>query len=262
MLRYLRAAKAPVLLIDAGAIRHDAVDVVHSLVQRSGLPTFVAPMGRGAVDETLPNFGGIYAGDGSNEGVREAVESSDLILSIGPLKSDFNTTGFSYRTSKLNTIDFHTDHVRVKYSEYSRVRMRGVLQKVIERVGKLNAPTGITPLMKIPHTSMTGSSTTAPITHSWLWPAVSNWLREGDVIITDTGTANFGVWETKFPKGVTAISQVLWGSIGYSVGACLGALLATKGNGNRVILFVGDGSFQMTAQEISTMLRQNLNPIM
>ena len=34
---------------------------------------------------------GVYAGDGSNPGVRERVESSDLILSIGAIKSDFNT---------------------------------------------------------------------------------------------------------------------------------------------------------------------------
>ena len=66
-----------------------------------------------------------------------------------------------------------------------------------------------------------------------------------------------------YPRGIIAISQVLWGSIGYSVGACLGAALAAKEIGNRrVILFVGDGSFQMTGQEVSTMLRQKLNPIL
>ncbi|KAK6828786.1 hypothetical protein RU639_003694 [Aspergillus parasiticus] len=102
----------------------------------------------------------------------------------------------------------------------------------------------------------------APITHSWLWPTVGNWLQEGDIVITETGTANFGIWETRSPKGVTAISQVLWGSIGYSLGACLGASLAVRETENRrVILFVGDGSFQMTAQEVSTMIRQELNPI-
>lgn len=34
---------------------------------------------------------GVYAGDGSNSGVRERVQSSDLVLSIGAIKSDFNT---------------------------------------------------------------------------------------------------------------------------------------------------------------------------
>ena len=82
-------------------------------------------------------------------------------------------------------------------------------------------------------------------------------------MITETGTANFGIWETKFPKGVTALSQVLWGSIGYSVGSCQGAALAARETGDRrTVLFVGDGSFELTAQELSTMIRQGLNPIM
>ncbi|KAL2864238.1 alpha-keto acid decarboxylase family protein [Aspergillus lucknowensis] len=261
VLRYVLAAKSPIILVDAGAIRHSALEVVHELVRVSGFPTFVAPMGKGAVDETLPNFGGVYAGDGSNKGVSEQVETADLILSIGPLKSDFNTTGFSYRTSRLNTIDFDTDHVQVRYSQYPHVRMRGVLQKIIQRMENLNIQPGLIRPKEMAHISA-ADSVSDQITHSWLWPTVSSWLREGDIIVTETGTANFGIWETRFPKAVMAISQVLWGSIGFSVGACLGAALATRDTQDRrVILFVGDGGFQMTAQEISTMLRQNLKPI-
>jgi pyruvate decarboxylase len=47
------------------------------------------------------------------------------------------------------------------------------------------------------------------------------------------------------PKGVTFLSQILWGSIGYSVGAALGAALAGKDEKRRVFLLVGDGSFQV-----------------
>jgi len=67
----------------------------------------------------------------------------------------------------------------------------------------------------------------------------------------------------RFPKGVTALSQVLWGSIGYSVGATQGAALAAKDTGDtrRTILFVGDGSLELTVQEISTMIRRGLRPI-
>jgi pyruvate decarboxylase len=264
VLRYLAAARDPVILVDAGAIRHDAVGVVHELVQRSGFPTYVAPMGKGAVDETLPQFGGVYAGNGSHHAVRERVEGSDLILSIGPLKSDFNTTGFSYRTSRLNTIDFYTDHVQVRYSQYPDVRMRGVLQKIIDRMQRLDSVLAEHRLPDKDFLSSQAADNDTRITHGWFWPALSNWLREGDILVTETGTANFGVWETRFPRGVRAISQVLWGSIGFSVGACLGAALATRDSKDRrrVILFVGDGSFQMTAQEVSTMLRHNLNPIM
>ncbi|EZF33277.1 Pyruvate decarboxylase PdcA [Trichophyton interdigitale] len=259
VLKYLHAAKRPAIIVDACAIRHKVLDEIHDLVSKSGLPTFVAPMGKGAVDETLPNYGGVYAGDGSTAQVREHIEASDLILSIGGIKSDFNTTGFTYRVSRLNTIDFHSNYMVVRYSEYPGVRMKGVLRKVINRMGKLN----ITAPPKQENVPEESPQFPAPtITHSWLWPNVGNWLQENDIVITETGTSSFGIWGTRFPKGVTAVSQVLWGSIGYSLGACQGAALATKEKTpRRTILFIGDGSFQLTVQEISTMIRNELTPI-
>lgn len=262
VLKYLQAAKNPVILVDACAIRHRVLDEVHELVEKSGLPTFVAPMGKGAVNETLPNYGGVYAGDGSNHGVRNRVESSDLVLSIGAIKSDFNTAGFSYRISQLSTIDFHSDLIRVRYSEYPGVRMQGVLKKVIAKMGKLNVQPGPETNNDIAEEDQEISNDQV-INHAWLWPRVGQWLLPNDIVITETGTSNFGIWEAKFPEGVTALSQVLWGSIGYSVGACQGAALAAKETGNRrTILFVGDGSFELTCQELSTMIRQDLKPIM
>ena len=263
VLKYLHEAKNPVILVDACAIRHRMLDEVHELVKQTGLPTFVAPMGKGAVDETLPNYGGVYAGDGSHADVIERVEAADLVLSIGAIKSDFNTAGFTYRVSQLRTIDFHSDHVKVRYSEYPGVRCHGVLQQVIKKMGKLNVQPGPAPPNNKPPAGNSETPQDGTILQNWLWPRVGKWLREDDIVITETGTANFGIWETRFPKGVTAISQVLWGSIGYALGACQGAALAAKETGNRrTILFQGDGSFQLTAQELSTMIRRNLKPIM
>jgi pyruvate decarboxylase len=140
--------------------------------------------------------------------------------------------------------------------------MRGVLRKVINQVdlSKLSAVAG--PKMENKVSENEDKSDT--ITQAWIWPRVGQFLKENDIVITETGTANFGIWETKFPKGVIALSQVLWGSIGYSVGATQGAALAARdaGEKRRTILFVGDGSFQLTVQEISTMVRLGLKPIM
>jgi pyruvate decarboxylase len=261
VLKYLLAAKNPVILVDACAIRHQVLEEVHDLIEKTQLPVFVTPMGKSAVNESHPSYGGVYAGTGSHPDVQERVESSDLILTIGAIKSDFNTTGFSYKTSQLNTIDFHSTSVTVRYSEYPGVGMKGVLRKVIQQVdlSKLSAVAGPKMSNKVQE-NLDGSDV---ITQAWFWPTAGNFLKENDIIITETGTANFGIWETKFPKGVTALSQVLWGSIGYSVGACQGAALATRdaGEDRRTILFVGDGSFQLTAQEVSTIIRHGLKPI-
>ncbi|KAK7428677.1 hypothetical protein QQZ08_004771 [Neonectria magnoliae] len=262
VLKNLKAAKNPIILVDACAIRHRVVDEVHELVEKTRLPVFVTPMGKGAINEDHSNYGGVYAGDGSHPvQAKELVESTDLLLTIGAMKSDFNTAGFSYRTSQLNSIDFHSDHCVVRYSTYPGVSMRGVLRKVIDQVDPSELSAQPSPVVQ--NEVERNTDTSEVITQKWFWPRVGEFLIENDVIITETGTANFGIWDTRFPAGVTALSQVLWGSIGWSVGAAQGAALATKdlGNGRRTILFVGDGSFQLTAQEVSTMIRHKLNPI-
>lgn len=189
------------------------------------------------------------------------MSSSSMRICLCHTVANVNEAGFSYKTSQLNTIDFHSTHIAVRYSQYPGVHMRGVLRKVIERVDvkKLSALPG----PKVENNVSGNTDDSSTITQAWFWPRVGEFLKEDDVIITETGTSNFGIWETKFPKGVTALSQVLWGSIGYSVGACQGAALAVRDAGadRRTILFVGDGSFQLTAQEVSTMIRLGLKPI-
>ena len=61
------------------------------------------------------------------------------------------------------------------------------------------------------------------------------------------------------PEGVTFIGQTFYGSIGYTVGATLGASMAARDR--RAVLFVGDGAFQVTCQDLSTMIRNHLKPI-
>ncbi|KAG6006108.1 hypothetical protein E4U21_007405 [Claviceps maximensis] len=262
ILKYLTSAKNPMLLVDACAVRHRVLAEIHNLMNKTGLPVFVTPMGKSAIDESLDGFGGVYAGEGScPPEVKDIVESSDLILTIGSLKSDFNTTGFTHRTSQLQTIDLHSDHCVVRYSTYPGVRMRGVLQKLVQKIDP--AQLNIQPSPVVRNEIQNNHDGSPTITQSWFWPKVGEFLREDDIVVTETGTANFGIWGTKFPTGVTALSQVLWGSIGWSVGACQGAALAAKdmGRDRRTVLFVGDGSFQLTAQEVSTMIRHKLNVI-
>lgn len=258
ILKYLYAARNPIILVDACAIRHRVVSEVHQLLDKTNLPVFVAPMGKGAINEQHPTYGGIYAGNASHPNVAKAVEAADLVLSIGSLKSDLNTAGFSYRLSQLNTIDLHSTHCTVRYSEYPGVTMKGVLQKIIKTVDttKLSA----VPSPQVENQVAANGDGSQTITQYWLWPRIGEYLREDDIVITETGTASFGIWETKFPKGVTALNQTLWGSIGWSVGACQGAALAAKDAGldRRTVLFVGDGSYQLTAQEVSTIIRHDL----
>jgi indolepyruvate decarboxylase len=88
---------------------------------------------------------------------------------------------------------------------------------------------------------------------------MQSFLRPGDVIVVEDGTSSAGVGRLTLPDGCIYITGAfVWCSIGYATGALLGAILASPGR--RHILLTGDGALQMTAQEISTMMRHDLRP--
>jgi pyruvate decarboxylase len=75
-------------------------------------------------------------------------------------------------------------------------------------------------------------------------------------LITETGTSYLGVWDTKFKPGMLAISQTLWGCIGYVLTAAQVASIAARELRlkQQIILFEGDESFQLIAQSISDII--------
>jgi len=98
-----------------------------------------------------------------------------------------------------------------------------------------------------------------PLTQDAYWKAIQNFLRPGDVIVVEDGTSSSGFGRLMLPDDCIVVSGAfVWCSIGYATGALLGAILASPGR--RHILLTGEGSFQMTAQEISTVMRHDLKP--
>lgn len=261
VLELVKQAENPVILVDACAARHSVQAEAKALIDATQFPTFVTPMGKGAVDEQHPRFGGVYVGTLSKPDVKAQVENADLILSIGALLSDFNTGSFSYSYKTKNIVEFHSDYIKIRSATFPGVQFKPVLQKLNQQIGPIVAGYKPYPVPSLKLTTSPASPET-PLTQEWLWTKLSSWLREGDVVITETGTSAFGIVQTRFPSNTTGISQVLWGSIGYSVGAALGAVAAAEevDKEKRVILFVGDGSLQLTVQEISTMIRWGLTP--
>ncbi|CAK9439133.1 uncharacterized protein LODBEIA_P33570 [Lodderomyces beijingensis] len=265
ILSMIGKAKRPVIIVDACCGRHNATYEANKFIQLTNFNFACTPMSKGSrdIDENDPRYIGVYLGDLSYPRSKELVESADLVLSFGAVLSDFNTGSFSYSLPNSKVVEFHSDYTKIRNAQYPKIRMK-------ELIGKLVASPELKKLTADYKPFQTSLDLIQPvklpqehkITQAWLWSNLGSWLKEGDVIVTETGTSNFGIIQTKFPKNVIGISQVLWGSIGYSVGSAAGAVIAAEevDPTRRVILFVGDGSLQLTVQEISTMVR-NKNKI-
>ncbi|CAG8139613.1 unnamed protein product [Penicillium olsonii] len=288
------AAQNPAILVDSLAGKPHILKSARSLVESSGLPCFITPMAKGIVDETLPNFRGIYAELVSQPTVFEEIQPCDLILHIGPRSTDLNTAKFRTGLPHAETIEFNRDSITLR-SEVQGLNSSGVLFKLsdaLHREGTRSvSPAWTTPrkLSDTPELSESVSSVSTPpmslngdllecksqipsksaaLTQDWVWERFGPWLQEGDIIAADLGTSSFGTLWTRYPRGAVPLTQLLWCSIGYAVGAAVGAALAAreeeqeeKNSQRRTILFTGDGSLQMTVQEISTMVRRRLGVI-
>lgn len=91
-------------------------------------------------------------------------------------------------------------------------------------------------------------------------------LRSHHVVLADAGDSWFNACKLKLPGGAKFEIQMQYASIGWSLGATLGhcaSLGGKKSHGEawRPVLFIGDGAFQMTAQELSTIIRYGFSPI-
>lgn len=249
-----------VVLVDACAIRHDLRQEVDDLLVKTRFPVYAAPMGKTAVSEEHERYGGIYIGSVTDPSIKERVENANLILSIGALKSDFNTGMFTYHIPATHTIELHSDHTLVRHAKFPGIGMKSLLPKLTERLSKYQEGASRIP---VPHYKLdVPKESDDKISHAYFWPRVGKFFRKQDIIVAETGTSNFGVLDVPMPDKSVFVSQILYGSIGWATACTLGAALAGRDKClGRTILFTGDGSMQLTVQEISTMTRHKLTPI-
>jgi len=250
----IRDAKSPVILADLCASRHNMKTMINQLLDKTGIPFATMNMGKGIIDESHRSFLGCYNGDYSTPGVQERIEHSDCVISFGTVMSDFNTGGFTCKIDASAAIEIHSNHVKIHHSLYPDVYFNAVIPALTQ------ALKGYVHHESIHNPSIPAfQPTEEKITQKRFWHNMAHFFNKQDIILAETGTSMFGLLETSIPDHTTFIAQSLWGSIGYTVGALLGAAVAAPSR--RTILFVGDGSFQLTAQELSTVVRHKLTPI-
>ncbi|MEG7859778.1 MULTISPECIES: alpha-keto acid decarboxylase family protein [Bacillus] len=257
----ISSAKKPVILADFEVARFHAEEYLHQFVEKTGFPIATLSMGKGVFPEKHPQFIGVYTGDVSSPYLRKRIDESDCIISIGVKLTDTITGGFTQGFTKEQVIEIHPYTVKIIDKTYGPVVMKDVLEQLTDLIEHrieetLEIKSFISESLSIteefnPKAQM--------VTQKRFWQQIYHFLQENDVLIAEQGTPFFGSATIPLPNNTTYVTQPLWGSIGYTLPALLGTQLADLSRRN--ILIIGDGSFQVTVQELSTILRQNLKPI-
>ncbi|ENM1541367.1 alpha-keto acid decarboxylase family protein [Salmonella enterica] len=210
-------------------------------------------MGKGLFDEQHPNFVGTYSAGASSKEVRQAIEDADSVICVGTRFVDTLTAGFTQQLPAERTLEIQPYASRIGETWFNLP-----MAQAVSTLRELCLECAFAP----PPTRSAGQPVRidkGELTQESFWQTLQQYLKPGDIILVDQGTAAFGAAALSLPDGAEVVVQPLWGSIGYSLPAAFGAQTACPDR--RVILVIGDGAAQLTIQEMGSMLRDGQAPV-
>ncbi|EAR1628142.1 indolepyruvate decarboxylase [Salmonella enterica] len=210
-------------------------------------------MGKGLFDEQHPNFVGTYSAGASSKAVRQAIEDADMVICVGTRFVDTLTAGFTQQLPAERTLEIQPYASRIGETWFNLPMAQAVSTLRELCLECAFAPPPTRPVCQ-PVQIEKGE-----LAQENFWQTLQQYLKPGDIILVDQGTAAFGAAALSLPGGAEVVVQPLWGSIGYSLPAAFGAQTACPDR--RVILIIGDGAAQLTIQEMGSMLRDGQAPI-
>ncbi|CAL9092030.1 unnamed protein product [Musa textilis] len=230
------------------------------LADACGYPIAVMPSAKGLVPEHHPRFLGTYWGAVSTAFCAEIVESADAYLFAGPIFNDYSSVGYSLLLKKEKAIIVQPDRVVVANGPaFGCILMKDFLLELAKRLNTNTTAHENYRRIYVPEGQPLECQPKEPLRVNVLFKHIQRMLSENTAVIAETGDSWFNCQKLKLPEGCGYEFQMQYGSIGWSVGATLGYAQAAKDK--RVIACIGDGSFQVTAQDVSTMLRCGQNTI-
>lgn len=251
---FLNKAVKPVLVGGPKMRVAKATNAFVELADASGYPLAVMPSAKGLVSEDHPRFIGTYWGAVSSPFCAEIVESADAYLFAGPVLNDYGSVGYSLLIKKEKAIIIHPDRVIVANGPtFGCVLMSDFLKELAKRVKRNETAYENYHRIFVSEGKPLKCQPKEPLRVNTMFQHIQKMLSSETAVIAETGDSWFNCQKLKLPEGCGYEFQMQYGSIGWSVGATLGYAQAKPEK--RVFAFIGDGSFQVTAQEISTMLR-------
>jgi indolepyruvate decarboxylase len=259
----LDKAQKPVVIGDVELVRFKLQKEFSGFLEKSGFPYVTMMLGKTLLSEHHPQFIGLFEGDRSREYVRNRVKSADCILQLGTLMTDFNTGGFTTHIDDSKTISGNIGYVKIKHHYYENVHLHDFILGLTKKLSRRDpAKLDIQPAADgcvHRNTVSYQSDTHKKLTLKRFFDRMSHYIENDSIVIAETGVSLFSAAEMLMPDGATFIGQTFYGSIGYTVGATLGASIAAQDR--KTVLFIGDGSFQVTCQDLSTMIRNHLKSV-
>ncbi|MBM4039141.1 MAG: alpha-keto acid decarboxylase family protein [Planctomycetes bacterium] len=252
----MRAAKHPVILAGVELHRFGLQETLVRLVERTGYPVAATLLGKSVISEVHPQYLGIYEGGMGRGDVRRAIEGADVVLILGAFLTDIDLGVFTAHLDVSRTVHATSERIAIRHHHFEGVTLHDFLH------GLLHAPIGPRRRVAVapkPTQKPFRPQRNRPVTVRRFFARLNDFLEDNFAVICDPGDSLFGAADLMIHRKTEFLSPAYYTSMGFAVPAALGVQIGKRRL--RPIVLVGDGAFQMTGQELSTIARFGLNPI-
>ncbi len=256
----LNDAQNPLLLVGSRLRSYGAIESFRALAEALGCGVAVMPDAKSFFPEEHTQFVGTYWGSVSTPGCEEVVKDADIILAAGPMYTDYTTVGWSALPAKDRTISIDPNYVRLPGADYTGIVLAEFLSALAKKVRKNDATLRQYRSELVTRISPPQADMNAPLSRVEMVRQIQKDLDAETTLLVESGDSWFNGEYMHLPNGARFEIEMQWGSIGWSVPATFGYALGLETN-RRLISMIGDGSFQLTAQEVANMIRYKLSNI-
>jgi indolepyruvate decarboxylase len=255
--RLINDCRKPVILAGVEIHRYGLQDEMLNLAEHSRIPIACTMMGKSVLAETHPLYAGLYEGAMSRAEVTQFVEESDCIILLGTFMTDIDLGIYTARLDPGKCIYVVSDDLKIRHHHYHNVVLGDFIRALTARRPQ-------PPERKVPrHPSLNGRKfelrPEAPISITRLMQRLNESLDDRTIVISDVGDALFAATELMTRGRTEFIGPAYYTSMGFAVPGTVGA--ATARPDVRTVVLVGDGAFQMTGNELSTVVRHGFHSI-
>jgi indolepyruvate decarboxylase len=247
-------AKRPVIIAGIELHRYGLQADAVALAEASGIPIAATMLAKSVISEVHPLYIGLYEGAMGRREVTEFVEESDCLILLGTLLTDIDLGIFTAKLDPTRTIFATSDELRISHHHFHHV----LLDDFIRGLAAARPRPPARPLPPGP-AAAAGPFTLepdAPITTTRLVRRLNESLDDKTLVIADVGDALFAASELVIRGQTEFIAPAYYTSMGFAVPAAVGAKTARPDL--TVVALVGDGAFQMTGMELSTVVRRGM----
>lgn len=252
----LKHAKNPVILAGVEIHRFGLQDELLKLVEKTGMPIAATLLGKSVIREDHGQYLGVYEGAMGRDAVRKAVEDADAVLILGAFMTDMNLGIFTANLDTAKTINANSERTSISHHHFDALDLK-------QFMAALTRPKWTKPKTKVkpPAAKPFKPRPNEPVTVKRFFLRMNRFLAECKdmMVVCDIGDALFGAADLTIQRRTDFLAPAYYTSMGFAVPAALGAQMNNPKV--RPVVFVGDGAFQMTGQELSIIARHGLNPI-